>query len=357
MKTKGLKNTMRNFGIFMLVCAILFSIPVAIMAQVTEQDIIDAILGRGNFTDPQLQEMDVNQDGKVDVSDAVSIQTPIASFDSAESIVNETVGVHNVEMSFSKPVNGTLKYTIGGTATDDIENSDYAALPGSIVVNGINASIPVNVLSDTEYEGDESIKLTLLPSEDYLLGENRSHTITLKDNPEETRADYLFILGSETMGVSGDTTERKGFPPTLFSRTASVSISFSQSNVLSADLNIQKSIGFKESTTGGQVISASSISYDASTLELVFEYETQTDAFASDSSITIFNPENPDAVVPTEKALNNVLTLRINEFDIYTEKFTDKYLQGTFSIAISGVFGDSTSQFFNGNLSATMQQL
>jgi len=40
---------------------------------VTEQDIKDAVLGRKTFTDTELQAMDLNGDGKVDVADAVML--------------------------------------------------------------------------------------------------------------------------------------------------------------------------------------------------------------------------------------------------------------------------------------------
>ena len=338
-----------------LIVALLLSSDRLTIAQsdsVTEQEIRDAVLDK---IDEDLDTMDLNEDGKVDVADAVHFRHLyyIADFAEAESEIDETAGTCNVVVNFTQPVTGTVKYTVGGIATED---EDYSALPGSVDVNGSTATIQVAIISDTIFEGDETIQLSLLPSEDYMLGTERTHTITLKDNPFESSMDYICILSSETLGVEGGTTSQQGFPPTLFSRTASINITFSQNSVLDAVLNVAKSIGISDTVISADTIPSTSVSYSSGTLEMVFEYNTQSEGFVSDSSITHFNPDNPSLGNQTKKTLTTTLTLRVDDFDISSDKFTDKYLRGTFSLNMSGVLNEGTVPFFQGALVATMQQ-
>lgn len=333
-------------------------------AAVKEQDVLDAVLGKRTFTDDELKAMDLNGDGKVDVADAVYLKKPIADFVVVASEIDETVGSHVVSLHLNQPISGTLKYTVGGTASS---GQDYNALSGSVSVSGNSADIQITIKNDTVYEGNETIVLSLLPGKDYLLGAKRSHTVTLKDNPNQSGADYLFILSSLTPGVEGSTNEKKGFPGTLFSRTASVNIAFSQNNVAGAYINVKKSIGIKDTVTQSETIPAKSVSYSTGKLEMVFEYHTQYDSFVTDPSLINFNYEHPSLGNQTKKTLTNTLTLTIKNavtgdnppvtapFDIAKDKFTFKYLEGSFSLAISGVLNEGTGQFFEGILRGTMQ--
>ncbi len=325
----------------------------AMSESIPEQDILDAILGKRTFSDEHLNQMDLNADGTLDVADVVYLKQPIASFADPGSDIDETIGTHNVVINFSKSINVTLKYTVGGTATAD---EDYTALSGEVVVNGNSVIIPLSIISDTVFEGNETIKLSLVPSVDYLLGQERSHTITLKDNPYGSGADYIFILSSETLGVEGSPTEQKGFPPTLFSRTASINIMFSENNVLDAILNVAGSIGISDTETNAETIPSTSVSYNLGVLEMVFEYNTLSESFVTNPSIDHFNPDSPSFGNQNKKKLTNILTMQVNNFDISSEKFTDKQLEGIFSIGISGVLNDETTSFFNGTLVGTMQQ-
>jgi hypothetical protein len=326
----------------------------AFSADITEKNVLDAVLGRGAFSPEQQRQLDLNRDQKLDAADIVYFHRKLvmANFVAVKSTTNESISTRNVTIQFSRTLVGTLGYTVGGTATPD---EDYVSLSGSVAVNGTSALIPVQLNSDTVYEGTETIRLSLLPSPDYIVGPRDTHTIELKDNPLETSADYLFILSRETLGVSGSTTQQMGFPPTLFSRTASVTMSFSSDNILHAALNPAKSIGILDPTAGSDPIDARSVSYSSGTLEVVFEFPSKSESFVSDPSITTFNPENPSLGSQTPLDLTNTLTLSIVNFDITADKFADKHLQGTFSLRISGVLREGTTAFFQGTLSATLQ--
>lgn len=270
-----------------------------------------------------------------------------------------------VSLHFNQPITGVIKYTVGGTAAG---NEDYDALPGSINVSGNSADIQIAIRNDSHYEGDETIILSLLFGNDYLLGVKRSHTVTLKDNPNESSADYLFNLSTLTPGVYGTTTGRTGFPGTIFSRMASTNITFSANNVLKAHINEKRSLGFKDMNDTLGKIHAKSLSYSTGKLVMVFEYLTEYDGFVKGQSLISFDSDKPELDNQSEKIrLTNTLTLTIKNvvtndtppvtlpFDIARDKFTYNYLEGSFSLSISGVLNESTGQFYEGILRGTMQ--
>lgn len=346
-------NACRLWHIVSLFCVFILVPSSLYAAAVTEQGILDAVLGKRTFTDDEIKAMDLNGDGKVDVADAVFSKKPIANFYAASSEINETAGTHVVVITFSQAINGTLKYTVGGTAS---AGQDYDALSGSVAVSGSVVFIQITVKNDTVYEGNETIVLSLLPGKGYLLGATRSHTVTLKDNPNESGADYLFTLSNLTPGFEGSTKDGKGFPGTQFSRMVSVNITFSANSIVKAFINVKKSIGIVDTITKSETIPAKSVSYSTGKLEMVFEYQTQYDSFVTDASITSFDYVHPSLGNQTKKTLTNTLTVTINTsvdksstklpFDVARDKFTPKYLEGTCSLHIDGALNQGTGQFF-----------
>jgi len=307
--------------------------------------------------------MDLNGDGAVDVADLVYISSPIASFAVAGSVIDETAGTHNVAVTFSKPVTGTLGYTVGGTATQqdpmnpDPENDDFLALPGTVeLVDATNALIPVTVLNDFVYDGDETIILSLLPSMQYLLGESRVHTITLQDNPSSSSVDYTFTLALETEGLEGDPTAGTGFPPACFTRVASVNMMFSETGLTAATLDLETgaSIGFPETgMVAGSILRTAGPGYQIS-----FQYtKSDSQSFVNNDPITSINPDNPSFGSPDKKTLDHVLAIQwLDEnFNVATEKFSGKVFQGTFSLSVSGVVESAAAPSFDGTCIARMQ--
>ncbi|MCK5355591.1 MAG: hypothetical protein KAJ63_10770, partial [Methyloprofundus sp.] len=166
-----------------------------------KQSIQEAILGQGSFTQVELIEMDLNQDNIVDVTDLVALilqQSQQVSFATSSSEMDETTSTHYIIVDYTGSNSGVLNYTLGGTAT---LNEDYTDLTSSSapIINS-KAIIKLAAQVDTIFEANENIVLTLLPNNDYQLGAQRTHTVILNDNPNESQANYLFIIGSHVPG-------------------------------------------------------------------------------------------------------------------------------------------------------------
>jgi hypothetical protein len=150
---------------------------------VTQADLIDAILERRSFTPQERIELDLNGDGSVDASDLICLQFDChrdADFAAGQSTVDEGAGTALVTVQLELPVDGTLQYTIGGTATPDV---DYVALGGTIAVNGTTAQIPISIIDDTELgEPLETVILTLVQASGYGLGATVQHRLNIVDN-------------------------------------------------------------------------------------------------------------------------------------------------------------------------------
>ena len=344
--------------LFFILILLQTTTPFALDPIVTEQNIKDAILPGGTFTTKQLTAMDLNNDSHLDVSDLIRfIQRLEVTFSEATSDTDETLGTHNINLEFSNPFTGDIRYTVGGTADSSADSSgdallDFDPLPGFVTVaHDDRAAISVVTRSDTQFEGDETIAISLLPSQYYELGAIRKHTITVGDNPDNTSADYLFILSAETLGIAGDPTQGAGIRRTLFARKANVSIAFSSHGILSAVLNFTGSTGLN---CNGDV-TASEASYSGKKLTINFNYSTTSDSFVSDSAIVSFNQASPANAVTKPKTLTHSLTLIVDDFDISERYMPNILLNGTFSLSVSGVFKTATKQFFHGDLLGNIQ--
>jgi acetyl esterase/lipase len=72
-------------------------------------------------------------------------------------------------------------YAIAGTANNGV---DYLALPGVVTfAAGTNSqSVTVTPIDDTQFEGDETVDITLLPGTGYNVGSSNTLTVTIADN-------------------------------------------------------------------------------------------------------------------------------------------------------------------------------
>ncbi|MCP4110441.1 MAG: hypothetical protein GY749_33795 [Desulfobacteraceae bacterium] len=107
-------------GIFLVIV-----LPANVLAQsgiVTEQDIKDAILERRLFTDAELQAMDMNSDGKVDVADLVWF---LDDYEVIPSLTGEHIGIFyrdNANMiEGQSEVFGQIPFALRITSEDPLE--------------------------------------------------------------------------------------------------------------------------------------------------------------------------------------------------------------------------------------------
>lgn len=185
------------------------SLSAAETSVVTEKNITDAILGRKTFTDKELQEMDVNADGAVDVADLVKVvitsgsnKGVVADFKEGTSEVWEGDGTVEVVVKFSQNFTGRLTYLVGGTAAPGFDyndkNYDAKTSSGSVNVDGLSATIPITIIDDDELDETldevdnkehirvETILLTIYYEEDddlgYVPGSKTQHIVYIHDN-------------------------------------------------------------------------------------------------------------------------------------------------------------------------------
>ena len=110
--------------------------------------------------------------------EAPTVQFGAASYSGGEASGSRTV---NVGLTAS-PTFGSatsLTYNVGGTA---IPGTDYTALSGTLSMTGGSGTITITITDDQVDDADETIVLTLTPSNDYSLGSQESTTITIADD-------------------------------------------------------------------------------------------------------------------------------------------------------------------------------
>jgi hypothetical protein len=123
----------------------------------------DKILNRAN-TDPRA--IDRNADGQVDVRDlAIYIdgQPTFATFGSAESIAFASDGSVTLPIFFSKPIQGTVRFDLGGTALATGVDRDVTLLQNEIVLNAPSSSAEITILIEPwkGVGGEKIVRLSL----------------------------------------------------------------------------------------------------------------------------------------------------------------------------------------------------
>ena len=127
------------------------------------------------------------------------------SFATASQSASEGSGTRNVTVNLSPapPSAITVNYTVGGTAT---AGSDYTiANSGTLSVSGgaTTATIPVSIVDDGVEDTGETVVLTLVGGEDYLVGNPKVHTLHIDPMPEVTFARRVRVAdeGAGTIDV------------------------------------------------------------------------------------------------------------------------------------------------------------
>lgn len=186
---------------------------------VTQQNLIDAILGRRTFLPIELNALDLNRDNVVDIADLTfydivnSQLVPSASFQSSRSKVFESSTVVDIEVVLTKELEAAqeISFSLGGTATygTKADGGDYTVAgydPAkemgvvSVPKGADSALIPVTIYDDSEFgEGGEYISLMLRGGsvQTYFLGARQQHILLLDDN------DATWTVGLEMPASDG----------------------------------------------------------------------------------------------------------------------------------------------------------
>jgi hypothetical protein len=113
-------------------------------------------------------------------SDDVPTISIVASATGADE-VGPIPGTFTVSRTNLTSANLTVHYGVGGTA---INGTDYATLPGSVVIPAGFSSVTITLtpLNDTLIEGDETAVVTLVPNAAYIVGAPSSGTVTISSD-------------------------------------------------------------------------------------------------------------------------------------------------------------------------------
>ena len=133
---------------------------------------------------------------------------PGAEFALAEDEINENGGGSRdvtVNLIPAPTEDITVNYHVGGGTAAPGTDYSIDGLTGNSGSEEVTAgtgsfTITVNVIDDSDVEGDETVVLTLLPSPDYTIGTNRKHTLTILDD-ELLRASFASATSTAGEGV------------------------------------------------------------------------------------------------------------------------------------------------------------
>ncbi|MBD2667439.1 polymorphic membrane protein [Richelia sinica FACHB-800] len=135
---------------------------------------------------------------------------PTITVTTTDAIAGETLatatpnpGVFTLTRTGSTASALTVNYTIGGTA---INGTDYTFLNGTatFAVGSSTAVIVVSPIEDVNFEGNETVTLTLSTATGYVVGSSNSGTVTITDNDLQPRISINDVALTE--GNSGTKT-------------------------------------------------------------------------------------------------------------------------------------------------------
>ena len=226
------RRATRAITVFALLFLVVTGAALAQGQLVSEQNIADAILGRQEFLPVELNSLDLNRDGVVDIADLTFFQfrnaniVPSVSFDGLSSKAFEGDQKTAVRLVFTKAFESpqTITYTVGGTATygSKSQGGDYTisgydpvANAGTVNVNAgdTEAYIPITIEDDAVFnEGIESIAFHLTggSTQTYFLGAQQTHTFFIDDNDSVWVALFQFPDGSGTESLRLEITQEAG---------------------------------------------------------------------------------------------------------------------------------------------------
>ncbi len=256
-----------------------------------DQDDPDSVAGDGSVGD--------DDDATVVVTASAAgenVATIAAILDASEPA---TDGQFLVSLEDPVAADTTITYTVAGTATN---GGDYQLLTGSVVVAAGSSSAPVDVsvIDDAEFEGDETVIVTLTGvsagDTNIAIGASDSATVTIAENdPPELTGGQLGIQVTPGAGLDASTFSGGSFILT-------------------------------NESAAGSGIQIASVSFDLSTgilPDIVFD---PTGA-GGDATASPFTPNSGAAatglVVPGDPSSDPFSQPRNGGFDVLTIDFTD----------------------------------
>lgn len=169
--------------IFLVISLLLFMIPDITMAWpsiATEENLKDAILEKdlARFSSMDLELMDLNNDGILDVADLIyylkteEIEVPIITFDMRQTETYEGAGDAQVQLTFSMPYDGQIKYRENGVE----KTMAVSGLQGVLIVDN-----PDDVVRSTRAR---MVELEILYDADmaYVPGIESLHSVVIHEN-------------------------------------------------------------------------------------------------------------------------------------------------------------------------------
>jgi hypothetical protein len=185
---------------------------------ISEKNLTDAVLERQQFLPIELDALDLNSDGVVNIADLthhllrVSNLVPSVAFRARTASGHEDDSAVGVPLSFTKAIETDMAvtYSLGGTATYGpkeeggdfmiADGYDLAANTGAINVTAgaTEAVLYLSIHDDAVFgEGMETIDIQLTGGDSltYFLGPMQNHTFYVDDNDAEWQAGLEFPGG------------------------------------------------------------------------------------------------------------------------------------------------------------------
>ncbi len=129
----------------------------------------------------------------------------------------------------------TVNYEVAGSAT---AGTDYSALPGTVVIpaGSNSASITVSVLDDEEYEGNETVQLTLVSASGIPTPavDSQPATLTITENDEDPATNVITLTAAGNGAEGGDSVRFRISYPQGVVRTFNTTVSYAVSGTATA---------------------------------------------------------------------------------------------------------------------------
>ncbi|MFZ9745958.1 MAG: DUF1800 family protein [Opitutaceae bacterium] len=140
----------------------------------------------------------------VEVYDLTPVDPPTITIVASRATADES-GLRPGEFTFTRTGGNlsplTVRYSVGGSA---VNGTDYGRLSGTVSFPAgvTTASLPVLPNPDVQNEGSDSVVVTVAPGPNYLIGTNRTATVTIGDSPATL---FIATVRPTTAATGGST--------------------------------------------------------------------------------------------------------------------------------------------------------